>query len=123
MFKKNTITIFSIISIIFSSLALIASILALFLLHDNNLSFNFIFEIVSWILLLWSSILGYKLCTSYNLYDDEYKKIGIRIYLIIILFFLYFLVGIMIGIILSTILLSTIWGLKKNYDDWNSSSN
>jgi hypothetical protein len=77
--------------------------------------------IISWAILLWASIIGYKLCSSYKLYDDEYKKVGIRIYAIIIAFILFFFVGLVAGLVVSVVLLSTLWALKSNYDDWDNS--
>jgi hypothetical protein len=78
--------------------------------------------IVSWAILLWASIIGYQLCSSYKLYDEEYKKVGIRIYAIIVAFILFFFVGVIAGLAVSVILLSTLWALKKNYDEWNSNN-
>ena len=80
----------------------------------------FIVGIASWALLLWASYIGFRLC-SYKLYEEEYKKVGIRIYLIIVAFILFLFVGVMIGLILSVILLSALWALKSNYDDWDNS--
>ena len=67
---------------------------------------------------IWASIIGYKLCTTYKLYEDEYKKVAITIYLISVAFILFLFIGLVIGIISSVVLLSTLWGLKRNYDEW-----
>src|ERR1700676_1006122 len=82
--------------------------------------FGFIMGIVSWGFLLWASIIGFKL-SSYKLYENEYRKVGITIYLIILAFILFLFVGLIIGFALSVILLGRLWGLKRNYDEWDHS--
>ena len=121
MFKQKTVKAFSIVAIVLSILGLLISILGTFFLTTAGYTMGFFLGIVSWSFLLWASIIGYKLCTSYKLYEDEYKKVGIRIYLIIIAFILFFFVGLVIGLVLSVILLATLWGLKRNYDEWEYS--
>lgn len=79
-------------------------------------------ELFPWVILLWASIIGYQLCTSYKLDEEEYKKVGIRVYLIIVAFVLFFFVGLVIGLALSFILFATLWALKRNYDEWESSN-
>ena len=120
MFKQATVRGFSIVAIILSSIGLLISVAGAFLLTQTQYGFAFFLGIVSWIILLWASIIGYKLCSSYKLYEDEYKKVGIRIYLIIAAFVLFFFVGLVIGLILSVILLGTLWSLKRNYDEWDN---
>jgi hypothetical protein len=51
----------------------------------------------------------------------EYKKVGIRICLIIVAFVLFFYVGIVAGLAVSVGLLTTLWSLKRNYDEWDNS--
>lgn len=118
MYKKQVVKIFSIVAIVLSSVGLIFSILGTVLLPKSSYSLTFFLGVVSWAFLLWASIIGYRLCVSYNLYEDEYKKIAIRIYLIIIAFVLFFFVGIILGLALSVGLLSALWSLKRNYDEW-----
>ena len=118
MYKQKTIKTFSIIAIVLSIIGLLTSILITFFLMQEGGSLKPLLSVVSWVLLLWASIIGFKLCTKYELYEEEYKKVGIRIYLIIIAFILFFFVGLMIGLLLSVLLLSALWGLKSNYDDW-----
>ncbi len=74
-------------------------------------------SIVSWALLLWAAYLGFRL-TSYKLYEDEYKKVGFRIYAIIVAFIAFLFVGVTVGLVLAVVLLGALWGLKKNYDEW-----
>jgi hypothetical protein len=121
MFTKKTVKAFSIVAIILSSVGLLLSVLVTLLLPRSPNILVFVLGMVSWAILLWASIIGYKLCSSYNLYEDEYKKVGYRIYAIIIAFILFFFVGLILGLALSVILLSTLWALKRNYDDWDNS--
>ena len=118
MFKQKTVKRFSIVAIVLSIIGLLISIVGSFILTQAGYSIAFFMGIVSWGLLLWASIIGFQLCNSYNLYEDEYKKVGIRIYLILVAFLLFFFVGLVIGLVLSVALLSTLWALKRNYDDW-----
>ena len=115
MFLPKTIRVFSVAAIILSVAGVALSILFL-----SNTRLSLIFGIISWSLLLWASIIGYKL-SYYKLYDNEYKKVGSIIYLILISFVVFLFVGIMIGFIISVILLSSVWGIKRNYDEWVSS--
>ena len=118
MFKPQTVKAFSIVAMILSLIGLILSVASLVFLKQAK--FFFLFGILSWVLLLWASYIGFRLC-SYKLYEDEYKKVGIRIYLIIVAFVLFLFVGVMVGLIVSIALLSMLWALKSNYDDWDNS--
>ena len=118
MYKQNTVKVSSIVAIVLSIIGLVISILGTFVLTEASYTFSFFLGIISWSFLLWASIIGHKLCTAYKLYEDEYKKVAIRIYLIILSFILFFFVGLVIGLALSVILLSTLWALKRNYDEW-----
>lgn len=111
MFKPATLRIAAIIAMLLSVVGLLLSLL---LVRESG---SFILPIVSWCLLLWASYIGFRL-TSYQLYEEEYKKVGLRIYLIIVTFVLFMTVGIMVGLFLSALLLATLWGLKRNYDEW-----
>ena len=111
MFKPATLRIFAIIAIILSALGLLISAL-ITLKHPSGA-----LSVVSWALLLWAAYLGLRL-TSYKLYEDEYKKVGIRIYLIILAFAAFLFVGVTVGLVLAVVLLGALWGLKKNYDEW-----
>ena len=118
MFKPSTIKAFSIVAIALSCIGLALSVIGTLL--SLQAKFAFFLGIVSWVILLWASYIGFRLC-SYKLYEEEYKKVGIRIYLIIVAFILFFIIGIVFGLILSVVLLSTLWGLKRNYDEWDNS--
>jgi len=122
MFKQSTVRAFSIVAIILSIIGLLISVLGTIFLTQTQLGLTFFLGIVSWAFLLWASIIGYQLCNSYKLYDDEYKKVGIRIYLIIVAFVLFLFVGLVIGLALSVILLGALWALKRNYDEWEENN-
>jgi hypothetical protein len=122
MFKQPTVKAFSIVAIVLSTIGLLISIIGTLVLTHSQYGFAFFLGIVSWAFLLWASIIGYQLCSSYKLYEDEYKKVGIRIYLIIVAFFLFFFVGLILGLALSVILLGALWALKRNYDEWEESN-
>jgi hypothetical protein len=121
MFNKKTVKAFSIVAIVLSAIGLLLSIIVTLLLPGSPNILVFVMGMVSWAILLWASIIGYRLCSSYNLYEDEYKKVGYRIYAIIIAFILFFFVGLILGLALSVFLLSTLWSLKRNYDEWDNS--
>jgi hypothetical protein len=118
MYEQKTVKAFAIVAIVLSSIGLLISVLGAFILTQTEYSIAFFLGIVSWAILLWASIIGYKLCSSYKLYEDEYKKVAIRIYLIIVAFVLFFFVGLVIGLALSVGLLAALWSLKRNYDEW-----
>lgn len=120
MFKQKTVKAFSIVAIILSGTGLLICVLGAVLWKQIGHALAFLLGIVSWTILLWASIIGYKLCTTYKLYEDEYRKIGIRIYLIIVSFMLFLFVGFVIGLIISVVLLAALWGLKRNYDEWEN---
>jgi|YelNatPaOPRAMG01_1025707.scaffolds.fasta_scaffold03531_21 hypothetical protein len=120
MFKKKTVKAFSIVAIVLSLLGLLLSVLGTLVIEGGSATLAFFMGILSWAILLWASIIGYKLCTSYKLYDEEYKKVGQRIYAIVIAFILFFFVGLIAGLAISVIILSTLWGLKRNYDEWEN---
>jgi hypothetical protein len=118
MFQPNTVKVFSIVAMALSAIGLMLSAVAL-VFFKGDVSLFAIIGIISWALLLWASYIGFRL-TFYKLYEDEYKKVGIRIYLIIGAFILFFFVGFVLGLALSIGLLASLWALKSNYDDWNN---
>lgn len=124
MFKQSTVKAFSVVAIVLSAIGLLISILGAVLLTQTQtqIGLAFVMGVVSWALLLWASIIGFQLCSRYKLYEDEYKKVGIRIYLIIVAFILFFFIGLVIGLILAVILLGALWALKRNYDEWEENN-
>jgi hypothetical protein len=115
MFTSTGIRILSIIALTVSLLGLGISIFGS--VEATGYRFSFFMAIFSWVFLLWGSFIGFQL-SSYTLHKEEYTKVGIRLLLIIAAFMLFFYVGIVAGLIISVILVSTLWGLKRNYDDW-----
>ena len=113
MFQPRIIKIMAVIAMILSVLGLALSVLLI-----KSAGLIFALGIISWGLLFWASLIGYKLC-SYKLYENEYKKVGVTIYLIVLAFILFLFVGLIVGFALSVILLARVWGLKRNYDEWD----
>ena len=116
MYLPKTIRVFTIVAIVLSVLGLLLSRVIM-----TRASGLFFLGAMSWVLLLWASIIGYQL-SRYPLDGEECKKVGLRIYLIIGAFgFLWFL-GPLVDLLVSVSLLATLWGLKRNYDEWNNKS-
>jgi Na+/H+-translocating membrane pyrophosphatase len=120
MFKQKTVKAFSIVALVLSIIGLLASILGVFFLKTSANSVYLYSGVVSWSFLLWASVIGNKLATSYKLNDEEgeYKDVGIGIYSIIATFILYFFVGFGLGLVFSVVILGRLWSLKRNYDLW-----
>ncbi len=112
MFKPMSIRVASVVSIILSIIGLLLS----FLLFKYS-RFAAAMGVCSWGILIWASIIGYKL-SKYKLYEEEYKKVGLRVYAIIICFMIFLFFEVIVGFIISVLILSTLWALKSNYDDW-----
>lgn len=113
MFKPLTLRIAAIIAMVLSVVGLL---LSLFVAQQAGSGMFFI-GAISWLFLLGASYFGFRLA-GYKLYEEEYRKVGFRIYLIIGAFGLFLLVGVVIGLVLSVALLGALWGLKRNYDEW-----
>jgi hypothetical protein len=118
MFEKSTVKLFSVIACILSVTGLLISIIGVIAFNQQFSVLAFGMGVVTWGLLFWSSILAYQLSSKYALDADEYKKVGIRVYIIIAAFILFLFVGLVAGLILSVYVLSGLWGMKKNYDEW-----
>ncbi|GAA4050388.1 hypothetical protein GCM10022409_41450 [Hymenobacter glaciei] len=114
MFTPRALKIAAIVAMILSAVGLLLSLLLI------GKSGTFIMGLFSWGLLLWASYIGFQL-SSYKLYEDEYKKIAYRIYAIIAAFIAFLCFGLITGLVLAVVLLSSLWGLKKNYDEWTNS--
>jgi len=120
MFEKSTVKLFSVIACILSVTGLLLSIIGIIALNQQVSVLVFGMGVVTWGLLLWGSILAYQLTNKYPLDADEIKKVGIRVYIVIAAFILFLLVGLVAGLILSVYVLSGLWGMKKNYDEWDA---
>lgn len=122
MFQKQTLKAFSIVAIVLSAIGLLLSILGTFLGEGSgSITFGFILGIISWGILLYSGIIATQLCSSYQLYEEQYKKVGYCVYAIIVTFVLFLFVGLVLGIVLSFIIFGTLWALKSNMDDYANS--
>ncbi|MCI1189179.1 hypothetical protein MON38_17280 [Hymenobacter sp. DH14] len=113
MFTPRALKIAAILAMALSVIGLLLSLLLI------GKSGSFIMGIVSWSLLIWASYIGFQLA-SYKLYEEEYKKVGFRIYAIIAAFIAFLTFGFIIGLVLAVVLLASLWGLKKNYDEWTN---
>jgi hypothetical protein len=118
MFQKQTLKVFSITAIVLCAVGLLISVLGAFLIENGSaITVSFFLGIISWGLLLWGSIIATQLCTRYQLYEEQYRKIGYCIYAIVVTFVLFLFVGLVLGIVLSIIIFGTLWALKSNMDD------
>jgi hypothetical protein len=116
MFEPKTIRIAAIVAMILSVVGILSSVILV-----AAASLACIMDVISCSFLLWASFLGFKLC-SYKLHENDYKKVGINILLIIGAFILYFFIGFILGFILSVVLLGTLYSMKTNYDEWQNST-
>ena len=121
MFKKQTVKASSIVAIVLSAIGLLGTIVSVFVIPGDTFNFAFFLGVISLAILFWASIIGYQLSASYKLDEEQYKKVGIRIYIIIVAFILLLFVGLTIGLIISISIFVTLWALKSNYDDWKRS--
>jgi hypothetical protein len=112
MFQPKTIRLFSIAAIV---LAIIGLLLSLILIKYSVV--GAVAGIISWGLLTWAAVISYMLC-SYKLFEEEYKKVGVVVYGILIASVIFLFIGLVIGGIISIILLARVWSLKRNYDEW-----
>jgi hypothetical protein len=72
---------------------------------------------ISWALLLYSSYLGIKL-SKYELYDEDFKRLGISVYGIIVLFILFSFFNIGLGIIPACYITFRLHMQKSGMDTW-----
>ena len=114
MYKPKTIRAFALIAIILCLLGLVGS--GIMMMRANGI---FFLGVLSWAILLWASIIGFQL-SKYPLQDEEYRKVGLRIYLIIAAFAVFIFASVLVGLIVAVALLSTLWAMKKNYDEWDN---
>jgi len=122
MFQKQTLKALSIVAIVLSAVGLLLSVLGAVMGQTAGTgTLAFILGIISWSILLWASIIATQLCSSYKLYEEQYKKVGYCVYAIIVTFVLFLFVGLVLGIVLSIIIIGTLWSLKSNLDDWANS--
>lgn len=113
MFQPKVIRVFSVLAILVSVLGLLASGVMM-----TQASGIFFLGVLSWVLLLWASILAFRL-SGYPLHADDFKKLAIRVYLILVAFAIFLTLGVVLGLLFSVALLATLWGMKRNYDEWH----
>ena len=114
MYHPKTVRIFALIAIGICLLGLVGS--GIMMMRASGI---FFLGVLSWAILLWASIIGFQL-SKYPLQNDEYRKVGLRIYLIIAAFSVFVFANVLVGLIVAVALLSTLWTMKKNYDEWDN---
>ena len=114
MYKPSTIKILSILCIVISIVGLFLQILA------NQWGMLGI-DIFKWLFMIFAGYLGWRL-SSYKLYDEEIKKITLRLAISpIIAIVLLFLSG-LIALIIAVVYMGWLYTVKSNYDDWDTSA-
>jgi undecaprenyl pyrophosphate phosphatase UppP len=119
MFKKETVRILSIFAMALPAIAFLLLIASIFLVGMGNSIFGFVFAIGACCLFFWGGLMAFKLCSSYDLYEEEYKKVGIRVILIIVASIVLIFVGLPFGLFIAAAIVAGIWSVKKNTDEWN----
>ena len=114
MYHPKTVRIFALIAIGICLLGLVGS--GIMMMRASGI---FFLGVLSWAILLWASIIGFQL-SKYPLQNDEYRKVGLRIYLIIAAFSVFVFANVLVGLIVAVALLSTLWTMKKNYNEWDN---
>ncbi len=118
MFKPAVLKIVSYIALVCCLLGVLLTILEL----NITGKFTFYLIMLSWILLLYSSFLSIKL-SSYELYEEDVKKLGYNVYGILILFILFLLLHISMGILPAGFIALRLHNQKKGMDAWMSEKN
>lgn len=110
MYNSTTIKIFAILCIIVSLFGLLLQI------ASNELGL-FGFEVLKWLLCLYSGYLGFRL-SSYKLYDDEIKKVTLRLALSPVIAISLLLIMGMVGLVIAVVYAGYLYSIKSNYDSW-----
>ena len=113
MFKPALLKNLSYIALVCCSVGILLAI------YESIIYSSWIFYLstLSWILLCYSSFLGTKLST-YELYDEDMKRLGIYIYGIIALFIVFFFFNFSLGFLPAVFLAITLHNQKKGFDTW-----
>jgi hypothetical protein len=119
MFKKETVRILSIFAMLLPAIAIVLLVSSFFIEGIGNSVFGLLFTTSGSALLFWGGLLAFKMCSSYNLYEEEYKKIGIRVIMIIIASIIIIFVGLPFALFIAAAIVAGIWSVKKNTDEWN----
>jgi hypothetical protein len=118
MFKPSTLKTVSYIALVCCSLSLLLAIYGAVVVGQWQMYLS----IVSWALLIYSSYLGTKLAT-YELYDEDIKKLGYYIYGILVVFVLFLCFNISLGVLLAIFLAITLHNQKTGFDSWMREKN
>jgi hypothetical protein len=113
MFKPSTLRIIAIIALVCCAINLAFS------LYKAQKFGTMYIMAISWTLLLYSSYLGLRLA-KYDLYDEDFKRLGISLYAIVLLSFLFSFLNIGLGIIPACYLAFRLHLQKSGMDKWIS---
>jgi len=111
MFKPSTLKTISTIAFVCCTISLAYS---LYKAQTHGVMY---IMAISWALLLYSSYLGIKL-SKYELYDEDFKRLGISVYGIIVLFILFSFFNIGLGIIPACYITFRLHMQKSGMDTW-----
>lgn len=113
MFRPSTLKTISYIALVCSVLGVLIAIVETRIIS----SWTIYASIISWGLLVYSSYLGTKLAT-YDLYEEDLKKLGYYVYGILILFVLFLLFNLSLGILVAIFLTIGLHIQKTGLDKW-----
>lgn len=118
MFKPSTLKTLSYIALACCSLSLLLAVYTAVAFGQWQMYLS----VISWSLLIYSSYLGTKLST-YELYDEDLKKLGYYIYGILLLFVLFLCLNLSLGILAAIFLAITLHNQKTGFDSWMREKN
>lgn len=119
MFKPSVLKPVSYVALVCCILGLLITLLAIIGLHSD---FRFYLMMISWAMLLYSSYLAIKL-SSYELYEEDMRKMGYLVYGIIVLFVLFMFFNLSLGILAAFYIMITLHNRKKGFDAWINEQN
>jgi hypothetical protein len=112
MYKPNSIRLLSFLCIGISIIGLILQLLA------NQWGMLGI-DIIKWLFMIYAGYLGFRL-SYYKLYDEELKKITLRLLLSPIIAIILLFISGLLAIVVAVVYMSWLYTVKSNYDDWDT---
>lgn len=113
MYKPSTLRTVAYVALVCCILGTIISLLAI----AYNGSWQLYVCTASWLLLCYSSFLGIRLAT-YDLYDDDFKRLGYYLYGILVLFVLFLCFSFFLGIFAAFYVAFQLHVQKTNMSSW-----
>ncbi|HMG10496.1 MAG TPA: hypothetical protein VK609_18420 [Mucilaginibacter sp.] len=117
MFKPSILKTIAYIALVCCALGILFTIFEATVYHSWRSYLN----IISWALLLYSSFLATRLST-YDLYEEDMKKLGLYIYGILVLFVLFLILNLSLGILPAIFLAIGLHNQKTGFDSWMKES-